>query len=135
MDIQIEAARWLVLSPAAAVAAIEPAAATLPAGTCARADLVAKTVEYTCLAALAELYGRVAADLEPDPKCTCGTPTALCVGAAPWNGEPAERCVVVPDNTTTATQLCYGPCEEVGYSLAVAAGVVFVAGAAARVID
>ena len=133
MDIQIEAARWFALSPASAVAAIAPELdTTLGTNTCAVADLTANTVRYTCLDALAELYALVAADLVFDPKCECTDPTALCVAAPPWDGPPTERCVVIPDNTTTATLLCYGPCEEVGYSLAVAAGIVFVAGAAAR---
>lgn len=130
--IQISAAAWFALSPAAAVAAIPPTIAARADGVCAEYQLNTKTVTFECAEALAELYARVAADLPADPKCDCADPTALCVAEPPWPGEPSGRCIVIPDNTTTASLLCYGPCDEVGYSLAVAAGVVFVAGLTAR---
>lgn len=130
--IQISAAAWFALSPGAEVAAITPTIVDETAGVCAEADLRAKTVTFACAGALAELYARVAADIPVDPKCACNDPTALCVAEPPWPGEPSDRCIVIPDNTTTASLLCYGPCDEVGYSLAVAAGVVFVAAVTAR---
>jgi len=120
------------VSPGAAVAAITPKIQDRAGDTCAAADLEAQTVTFECAEALAELYALIAADLPVDPACKCTDPTALCVDDPPWPGEPADRCIVIPDNTTIASLLCYGPCDEVGYSLAVAAGVVFVAGITAR---
>lgn len=136
-EIMVTAARWFVATPAAAVGSFEVTVdpgdpdAVLPADTpCATVDVRAKTITATCVESLASVLESVWLDVhKPDESCTCESPTAVCITEAPWGDD--HRCVRIPDNTTTADQLCYGPCEHVAVMLGVATAVVAAAGGAA----
>ena len=133
-EVMISAARWFVATPAAIVGGMAVTVDnTIPAADpCATVDVEAETITVRCVEALQSVLEMVWLDIRAGvtaETCSCDSPTSVCIVEAPWGTD--SRCVNIPDNTTTADQLCYGPCEHVAAMLGVATAVVAVAGGAA----
>lgn len=131
-DVMVTAARWFVASPLALVGGYGVVIDPEMADGCAVMDNRADKITAQCVEAVASVLESAWLDIKDAvtaPTCACTLRTAVCVQDAPWGTD--ERCVIIPDNTTTADQLCYGPCEHVAVMLGVATAVVAAAGGAA----
>lgn len=101
---------------------------------CASAGLTEKTIEFRCKESLFVLLKAVSDDLFPADTCDCDDKRTVCLRGNVWD-DKALRCFVVPDNSSVARSLCYGPCDEVAYSLGLAVGVSGVAAIAVKLIN
>jgi len=131
-EIMISAARWFVATPAAIVGGMEVTVDNTAVDPCATVDVAAAAITVQCVTALESVLESIWLDIKAEATagaCLCDSATAVCITEAPWGAD--SRCVNIPDNTTTADQLCYGPCEHVAAMLGVATAVVAVAGGAA----
>ena len=100
---------------------------------CAMAELKEKTITFRCKESLFVILAQLSNDLFPADKCDCDDAHTVCLRGNVWDDD-ALRCFVVPDNTSVARSLCYGPCDEVAYSLGLAVGVSGVAAITVKLI-